>query len=76
MAARQRSVRAICAAPARFCVNREHRRVPGGQQRQAFLVTFGANAKSDWPRAAMERAGGKRTRPAKNNLGRYQFEVR
>ena len=25
----------------------------------AFLVTFGATAKSDWPCAAMERAGGK-----------------
>ena len=25
----------------------------------AFLVTFGAIAKSDWPRAAIEREGGK-----------------
>ena len=28
-------------------------------QGQALLVTFGATAKSDWPRAAIERAGGK-----------------
>ena len=26
----------------------------------AFLVTFGETAKSDWPRAATEREGGKR----------------
>ena len=31
----------------------------------AFLVTFGAIAKSDWPRAAIERAGGKRKAPFK-----------
>ena len=29
----------------------------------AFLVTFGAIAKSDWPRAALEREGGKREAP-------------
>ena len=29
-------------------------------QGQAFLVTFCAIAKSDWPRAAMERDGGMR----------------
>ena len=32
-------------------------------QGQALLVTFGANAKSDWPRAAMEREGGMRQTP-------------
>ncbi len=32
-------------------------------QGQAFLVTFCAIAKSDWPRAAMERAGGTRVAP-------------
>jgi hypothetical protein len=46
--------RAICAGPARC----EHRREKRGQGR-ALLVTFGATAKSDWPRAATERAGGK-----------------
>ena len=30
-------------------------------QGQAFLVTFGATAKSDWPGAAMERVGGMRS---------------
>ena len=44
-------------------------------QGQAFLVTFCAIAKSDWPRAAMERAGGKPTNSAKNELGWYQFAV-
>ena len=37
----------------------EHRRMTRGEG-QAILVTFGATAKSDWPRAAIERAGGKR----------------
>ena len=46
-----------------------------GVQGQAFLVTFGANAKSDWPRAAMERDGGRRAHSAKNELGWYQFVV-
>ena len=33
-----------------------------GVQGQALLVTFAAIGKSDWPRAAMEREGGKRQR--------------
>ena len=32
-----------------------------GVQGLALLVTFGAIAKSDWPRAAMERVGGMRS---------------
>ena len=31
-----------------------------GVQRLEFLVTFGAIAKSNWPRAAIERVGGER----------------
>ena len=48
----------------------------GGHQGLAFLVTFAAIGKSDWPRAAIERAVGKPTRSAKNILGWYQFVVR
>ena len=44
-------------------------------QGQAFLDTFAAIGKSDWPRAAMEREGGMRTNPAKNKLGWYQLVV-
>jgi hypothetical protein len=45
-------------------------------QGQAFLVTFAAIGKSDWPRAAIERARGRRTNSAMNELGWYQLEVR
>ena len=63
----------------------------GGQQGQALLVTFAAigtakqrgdlcaqrvsRNKSDWPRAAIEREGGRRAGLAKNEFGWYQFEV-
>ena len=44
--------------PAHFCVLREHRREKQGAGASAFLVTFAVIGKSDWPRAAIERAGG------------------
>jgi hypothetical protein len=53
-AQRQRSFRVPLTHPARC----EHRREKRGQG-LAFLVTFWAMPKSDWPRAATERAGGK-----------------
>jgi hypothetical protein len=40
----------------------------------ALLVTFAAIGKGDWPRAAMERAGGKREAPFKQTLRRAQGE--
>jgi hypothetical protein len=50
----------------------EHRREKRGQG-LAFLVTFWAMPKSDWPRAATERAGGARTIFAKNNFVRINL---
>ena len=40
----------------------------------ALLVTFGAIAKSDWPRAAMKRARRKREAPFKQTLRFAQGE--
>ena len=45
-----------CAGPARC----EHRRIERGAGASVFGYFWG-NAKSDWPRAAMERAGGMRS---------------
>ena len=45
-------------------------------QGQAFLVTFAAIGKSDWPRAAIERADGKELSSLHQTLRQAQGECR
>jgi hypothetical protein len=68
-AQRQRSFRVPLTHPARC----EHRRRKRGQG-LAFLVTFWAMPKSDWPRAATERAGGKHCSSFHQTLRQAQGE--
>ena len=60
--------RAICAAPARFCVLREHRREKRGSG-LAFLVTFWAMPKSNSPKGETQQWQTNQLIPASPSTG-------